>query len=269
MKDRKQLTLMGLCLVAMAGVLVLSAVAFAAPDAAISRGGGGEPAATADPAAVADTAPNEGTAAPGTDAPQTSLAPAPVAPAGTPAPAPETPAVTPAPAPAPAPASADTGAASEITEAAAKSAALTHAGLTEGEITFTKCKLDWEDGRRIYEVEFYAADGAEYEYELDAATGAVLKADYDGAQETASAGAQAVEYMDQTQAKQIALDRVPGAAASHLCKWELDHDDCAYEGEIVYNGCAYNFKLDACTGAMLEWGWEHCDNGHHAGRHHR
>ena len=34
--------------------------------------------------------------------------------------------------------------------------------------------LDFERGRRIYEIEFYK-DGFEYEYDIDAVTGKVLK----------------------------------------------------------------------------------------------
>lgn len=278
MKDKKQLTLMGLCLVALAGVLVFSAVAFAAPDAAIPQG---KPAAVTDaaapsptPAAVTDAAEPHAGAAPAVPAP--APASAPEAPNEVPATAPAVPAPSPAAAPeapvsAPAAAPADNGATGEIGAEAAKEAALAHAGLTASEVTFTKCKLDWEDGRQVYEVEFYTTDGAEYEYEIDAAAGTVLKWDYDGEHVVTgtTASGSAVSYMDKEQAQRIALDRVPGAAVSHLCKWELDRDDCAYEGEIVYDGCEYDFKLDACTGAVLEWEWEHCgDNGHHGAWHH-
>lgn len=264
MKDKKQLTLMGLCLVVMAGVLVFSAVAFAAPDVPAPQAA---PAAAAPAAVPAPQAPAEVPETPAED-PAPVPAPAPEVPAEVPAPAPapETPAAAPAAVPAQTPAPAGSGASGGIGAEAAKSTALSHAGLTAESVTFTKCELDWEDGRQVYEVEFYAS-GAEYEYEIDAADGTVLKADYDGAY-TGTAGAQAVEYMDQTQAKQIALDRVPGATGSHLCKWELDHDDCTYEGEILYDGCEYDFKLDARTGAVLEWGWEHHSEGHHSDRHH-
>ena len=39
-----------------------------------------------------------------------------------------------------------------------------------------KCELDREDGRVVYEIEF-KSNGMEYEYEIDASTGAVLKYD--------------------------------------------------------------------------------------------
>ena len=43
-------------------------------------------------------------------------------------------------------------------------------------MSYIRCELDEDDGRWIYEIEF-TAGGAEYEYEIDAADGAVLKAE--------------------------------------------------------------------------------------------
>ena len=56
---------------------------------------------------------------------------------------------------------------------AAKAAALTHAGLTESQVSRLKCKQDHDDGRLEYEIEF-RADGYEYEYTIDAASGSIL-----------------------------------------------------------------------------------------------
>lgn len=67
---------------------------------------------------------------------------------------------------------------SYIGDAAAKAAALSHAGVSAGDAWDMKCELDCDDGRYLYEVEFDAG-GLEYEYEIDAETGAVLKAERD------------------------------------------------------------------------------------------
>lgn len=61
---------------------------------------------------------------------------------------------------------------------AAKAAALSHAGVAAGDAWDMKCELDCDDGRYLYEVEFRAG-GVEYEYEIDAASGAVLKSEMD------------------------------------------------------------------------------------------
>ena len=52
----------------------------------------------------------------------------------------------------------------------AKAIALGDAGVSG--VSFTKVKLDYEDGVKVYEVEFYK-DNVEYDYEIDAATGSI------------------------------------------------------------------------------------------------
>lgn len=63
-----------------------------------------------------------------------------------------------------------------IGNAAAKSAALKHAGLTEAQATELKVELDRENGKLVYEVEFKSA-GYEYDYEIDAEKGTIIKSD--------------------------------------------------------------------------------------------
>ena len=60
----------------------------------------------------------------------------------------------------------------------AKAAALRHAGCSAEQVVFTKAKLDYDDGRAVYEIEF-TKDGLKYELEIDAATGGVLKYEMD------------------------------------------------------------------------------------------
>ena len=58
----------------------------------------------------------------------------------------------------------------------AKSIALNNAGLAASSVTFTKAKLDRENGIRVYEIEFYTST-KEYEYEINAKTGKILDKD--------------------------------------------------------------------------------------------
>ena len=61
-----------------------------------------------------------------------------------------------------------------IGEAAARSAALAHAGVSDA--SRVEVELDRDDGRTLYEVEFHAGR-TEYSYEIDAYTGAILKSE--------------------------------------------------------------------------------------------
>ena len=62
----------------------------------------------------------------------------------------------------------------DIGHAKAKSIALNHAGVSENEAYDMDIELDDEDGILVYEVEFKSGN-MEYDYEINAATGAILK----------------------------------------------------------------------------------------------
>ena len=62
----------------------------------------------------------------------------------------------------------------DIGHAKAKSIALNHAGVSESKAYDMEIELDEEDGMLVYEVEFKSG-GMEYSYEINAATGAILK----------------------------------------------------------------------------------------------
>ena len=62
----------------------------------------------------------------------------------------------------------------DIGYAKAKSVALNHAGVSEGKAYDMEIELDDEDGTLVYEVEFKSGN-MEYSYEINAATGAILK----------------------------------------------------------------------------------------------
>ena len=61
----------------------------------------------------------------------------------------------------------------------AKEIALEEAGLSAADVVFNKARLSREDGRTVYDIEFYIAGKAEYEYEIDAYSGAVLEKNYE------------------------------------------------------------------------------------------
>ena len=140
-----------------------------------------------------------------------------------------------------------------ITLEAAKAAALDHAKLTADQVTFTKQKLDRDDGRQVYEIEFYTSDYKEYDYEIDAATGMILEVDYDAESFTPPDPA-VTGTISRDKARDIALAKVPGATEKNVTKLTLDRDDgrLIYEIEIKYNGMEYDFEINAADGVILE-----------------
>ena len=67
-------------------------------------------------------------------------------------------------------------AADRLSKEEAKKVALDKAGVTAAEATFIKAKLDYDDGRVEYELEF-TANGMRYDVDVDINTGRVMKFD--------------------------------------------------------------------------------------------
>ncbi len=63
-----------------------------------------------------------------------------------------------------------------ISKDAAKKIALDHAKVNEADAEKLKTDLDYEDGIRVYEVEFDSL-GYEYDYDINAKTGEIIKFD--------------------------------------------------------------------------------------------
>ena len=138
-----------------------------------------------------------------------------------------------------------------VDEAAAQKIALEHAGVKAADATITKSKLDYEDGRQVYDIEWYAG-GAKYDYEIAADTGEIISSAYE--EKTMGADSKNIT-VSEADAKKTALDRVSGATDKDLYEWKLDYDDGRpeYEGKIIYGGTEYEFTIDAATGSVMEW----------------
>ena len=134
---------------------------------------------------------------------------------------------------------------------AAQKIALEHAGVKAADATITKSKLDYEDGRQVYDIEWYAG-GAKYDYEIAADTGEIISSAYE--EKTMGADSRNVT-VSEADAKKTALDRVSGATDKNLYEWKLDYEDGhpEYEGKIIYGGTEYEFTIDAATGSVMEW----------------
>lgn len=149
-----------------------------------------------------------------------------------------------------------------ITEEQAKEIAANHAGVAVADLTFHSVSLEEDDGRRVYDVEFYSGS-TEYDYEIDAATGDILSYDNDVEnfsipQQSAQnpQGAATGSYIGDDAAKAAALQRA--GLTEDQVRWEkceLDEDDgrFSYELEFSSGQHEYECEVEAFTGEILNF----------------
>lgn len=147
-----------------------------------------------------------------------------------------------------------------ITLDEAKKIALDHAGVKAGDVHFDDQEFDKDDGIKLYELEFYA-NGFEYEYDVDAVTGEILKHERDKKQNKKSANTskqktKQTDYISMDYAKEIALDHAGISGEDvYFDDQEFDIDDGVplYEFEFYLNGNEYEYDIHAISGEILSF----------------
>ena len=147
----------------------------------------------------------------------------------------------------------------------AKQIALNDAGVKESAAVFLRANLDWDDGRMKYEVEFYSGN-TEYDYDIDAVTGAILSSDRElenfqiwnngtsrpsGNTSGNTGSASSGNYITAERAQQIALAECPSGSTVVKCQFDWDDGRAEYEVEIRNGWTEYDFEIDAVTGTIL------------------
>ena len=146
-----------------------------------------------------------------------------------------------------------------------------------------------DDGTAEYDLELIKGNH-KYDIEIDALTGAITGYDIDtinsgvqnqqgsgtqnssssssnggaqgqqgnGAQNSSSPSSSSGVKISMEEAKQIALQRLPGAV---LVEIEFDRDDgiCVYEGELRLERQEVDFAINALTGAVVKWDVDYDD----------
>ena len=140
----------------------------------------------------------------------------------------------------------------DIGEAKARSVALSHAGISESSTSYIYAKKDWDDGRWVYDVEFWA-DGKEYDYEILASDGTILSYDYDAEYQWNGSTGTSGDTISTEKVKNIVTDRAGVSGTFRELKLERDDGRTVYEGEMRSGRTDYEFTIDAYTGAVLEW----------------
>lgn len=145
-----------------------------------------------------------------------------------------------------------------IDREAARTAAVSHAGVAADSVTAFECKLDRDHGREIYEIEFLSGD-YEYDYDIDAVTGAVIKHEKEPRDDPkAAAGTEiaAPTLLSKEDVKAAVLIHA-GVTADELSDYdcELDRDNNTYIYEIDFQCGAYEYEyeINAATGDILRF----------------
>ncbi len=138
-----------------------------------------------------------------------------------------------------------------IKTAEAKNIAYADAGVTAADVVYSEAILDRDQGVLVYDVEFFTAD-YEYDYEINAQTGAIVKKDLPDP--TKRPTQQQGEVIGTETAKAIALayynftaDQVKFVKA----EYEVDDGIKVYEIEYTVDGMEYDVEIDAVSGEIL------------------
>ena len=140
----------------------------------------------------------------------------------------------------------------------AKKIALGDAKLAEKDVTFVKVELELEDNKLVYDVEFYSGN-VEYDYDIDAVSGAIVSADRDienyviPAQPSAEAPTKAqASEISVEKAKQIALSHAGvGSARFTKAKIEYENGVKVYEIEFKVGNMEYEYDINVVNGAIV------------------
>ncbi len=148
--------------------------------------------------------------------------------------------------------------------------------LTENMVIVKKCKLDWEDGVMVYEIEFFS-NNYEYDYKIHAVTGTILRQEKERENHTlaiqalknrVSADTETVKettaatntdnrntYIGTEKAKTIAYTHAGVTKENSYPGWcELEREDGIPIYELEFqsmDGYDYEYEIHAVTGEIL------------------
>lgn len=176
-----------------------------------------------------------------------------------------------------------------ITKAEATTVALRDAGLSEAEASALRTRLEFDDGRFQYEVDFYN-NGTEYEYLIQAKNGDIIARDIDGGRNSNNdvqdlpqdTGNQFASDENSSMQPQESVENQPdkegdstvqsqevspdGAKATALkdaglsesdvtfkkAELDYDHGTQVYDIEFYTSDTEYEYEIDASGGTVLE-----------------
>ena len=147
-------------------------------------------------------------------------------------------------------------------EEAALAIALEHAGVTLDQLSWYEICLDFDDGIWVYEVEFVVGN-TEYEYEINAITGEIIK--FETEFEDDPHGAPPVterptqqpgsNFLSEDEIRAIVFNHA-GVNANDVREFEIELDDehgiWVYEVEFKAGNIEYDYVVNAVTGEIIK-----------------
>ena len=155
--------------------------------------------------------------------------------------------------------------------ARAKKIALSHAGKTGAQVHWDDAEFDIDDGVPHYELEFDVGEN-EYEYDIHAVSGKIIKFEQDIEQKQARQNTKAEVPAEKqpTVTKEISKDEAINIALNHagltraqvvFDDVELEYEDGRKEWEIEFDhgNWEYEYEIDASNGNILDYEKEYDD----------
>lgn len=144
----------------------------------------------------------------------------------------------------------------DITAKEAEEIAINDSKIERNNATRIFSRKDFEDGRSVYNVAIFDGEG-KYEYEIDAASGAIYEFEYDkdkrGNRDISD------RFIDKEQAFLVALEDA-GLLEKDISRKrvELDRDEgtSIFEVEFKTNDFEYSYDINAETGAIISGSYE-------------
>ena len=141
-----------------------------------------------------------------------------------------------------------------MTEEEARNIALQRVGKNSNEVTFTRVRLDRENGITVYDVYFYDNE-KEYEISIDVETKEIVsfKEDYLSNYNNNNT---TNDYIGVDKAREIVLNHAGlNSSDVRFSKVELDIDYhiATYEIEFYHDYYEYDYEIDAVTGEILKY----------------
>lgn len=131
-------------------------------------------------------------------------------------------------------------------------------GTTADKLTRVECEMDYERGTMIYELEFYY-NGFEYDYEVNATTGAIVDfdKDRDDDYQGGTSDKKPVDdsgYIGKDKAKKAALKHAGVKEADifdYECEFDVENGVATYEVEFSSGKYDYDYKVNATSGEII------------------